>query len=69
VNIHYPTPVTLDLKDPIEENELRLKQQLAMKKFYEEQRKTKYLKEVEDLQRRRHQDHLLSVHTFTCQLS
>ncbi|CAG7786782.1 unnamed protein product [Allacma fusca] len=56
VNIHYKAPVRLVEKDYIGEEELRRRQQLSMKRFYEEQRHRKFLAEIQDMENRRHTD-------------
>jgi len=55
VNIHYKTPVRYELKDPISDSEL-IHRQEQMKKLYQEERRRKYLQELQDLNNRRHTD-------------
>lgn len=55
VNIHYKTPVRYELKDPISDAEL-IHRQEQMKKLYQEERRRKYLQELQDLNNRRHGD-------------
>ncbi|XP_071526203.1 uncharacterized protein [Panulirus ornatus] len=56
VNIHYRTPVRLEQKEAIPEEELARRQEEHMKKVYENERRKKYLAELEDIERRRHTD-------------
>lgn len=55
VNIHYKTPVRYEIKDPISDAEL-IHRQEQMKKLYQEERRRKYLQELQDLNNRRHGD-------------
>lgn len=55
VNIHYKTPVRYELKEPISDAELIHRQEHA-KKLYQEERRRKYLQELQDLNNRRHTD-------------
>lgn len=55
VNIHYKTPVRYEIKDPISDVEL-IQRQEQMKKLYQEERRRKYLQELQDLNNRRHTD-------------
>lgn len=59
VNIHYRLPVRFEEKEYVAEEELRRRQQLAMKRFYEEQRRLKFMKELEDMESRRHSDNFM----------
>ncbi|XP_055704294.1 sorbin and SH3 domain-containing protein 1 isoform X33 [Phlebotomus papatasi] len=56
VNIHYRSPIRYEYKDPIPEAELARRQAEAMKRLYEEQRRRKYLQELQDMSNRRHTD-------------
>ncbi|XP_063604535.1 uncharacterized protein LOC134780011 isoform X2 [Penaeus indicus] len=56
VNIHYRTPVRIEQKEAIPEEELARRQEEHMKKVYEQERRKKYLAELEDIERRRHTD-------------
>ncbi|XP_063859713.1 uncharacterized protein LOC135100596 isoform X5 [Scylla paramamosain] len=56
VNIHYRTPVRIEQKESIPEEELARRQEEHMKKVYENERRKKYLAELEDIERRRHTD-------------
>lgn len=60
VNIHYRTPVRIEEKEYVGEEELRKRQQETMKRFYAEQRRIKYMRELEDMERRRHSDNSVS---------
>lgn len=55
VNIHYKTPVRYEIKDPISDAEI-IQRQEQMKKLYQEERRRKYLQELQDLNNRRHTD-------------
>lgn len=55
VNIHYKTPVRYEIKDPISDAEL-IQRQEQMKRLYQEERRRKYLQELQDLNNRRHTD-------------
>lgn len=55
VNIHYKTPVRYEIKDPISDAEI-VQRQEQMKKLYQEERRRKYLQELQDLNNRRHTD-------------
>lgn len=59
VNIHYPAPVRIEEKEYVSEDELRRRQQQAMKLLYEERRKQKFMKELEDMESRRHSDNFV----------
>ncbi|KAG0703358.1 hypothetical protein GWK47_024874 [Chionoecetes opilio] len=61
VNIHYRTPIRIEQKESIPEEELARRQEEHMRKVYENERRKKYLAELEDIERRRHTDN------FTCQ--
>ena len=60
INIHYPSPI-----DPpsnkrfIPPEELHRQQISQMKQFYEDQRRRKYLREIQDLENRRHKDYFM----------
>lgn len=64
VNIHYRTPVRLEQKESIPEEELARRQEEHMKKVYENERRKKYLAELEDIERRRHTDNFTWVLCF-----
>lgn len=57
VNIHYKTPVRFEYKDPVPEAELAYRQAEHMKKLYQEERRRKYLQELQDMSNRRHADY------------
>ncbi|XP_059612596.1 uncharacterized protein LOC132259068 [Phlebotomus argentipes] len=56
VNIHYRSPIRYEYKDPIAEDELARRQAEAMKRIYQEERRRKYLQELQDMSNRRHTD-------------
>lgn len=56
VNIHYRCPVRHDPLPLVPERELARQQAEHMKKLYREQKRNKYLQELQDMQNRRHQD-------------
>lgn len=56
VNIHYKAPVRVEEKEFIGEDELRRRQEIAMRRFYEEQRQRKFIQEIQDMENRRHMD-------------
>ncbi|KAJ0178827.1 hypothetical protein K1T71_005602 [Dendrolimus kikuchii] len=56
VNIHYKCPVRHDPLPLVPERELARQQAEHMKRLYREQRRNKYLQELQDMQNRRHQD-------------
>jgi sorbin and SH3 domain containing protein 1 len=56
VNIHYKVPVCYEYKQPIPEDELAYQQAEHMKKVYQEERRRKYLQELQDMNNRRHTD-------------
>lgn len=57
VNIHYKTPVRFEYKDAVPEAELAYRQAEQMKKLYQEERRRKYLQELQDMSNRRHADY------------
>ena len=56
VNIHYKTPVRIEKKAKIPDEELAKRQHDHMQRVYEQERRKKYLQELEDLEKRRHAD-------------
>ena len=56
VNIHFKTPVRQEFKYPLSEEELALRQAEQMQKLYREERRRKYLQELQDMNSRRHTD-------------
>ncbi|CAN7945992.1 unnamed protein product, partial [Ixodes pacificus] len=57
VNIHYKTPVRTVEKEFIEEEELRRRQEVAMRKFYEDEFYKKQLQQQAEIEMRRHNDY------------
>ncbi|XP_054717228.1 sorbin and SH3 domain-containing protein 1-like isoform X2 [Uloborus diversus] len=56
VNIHYRSPIRHLEKEYIEEEDLRKRQEDAMRKFYEEERQKKIQQEMAEIEMRRHSD-------------
>ncbi|XP_046810473.1 serine-rich adhesin for platelets isoform X12 [Lucilia cuprina] len=56
VNIHFKTPVRQEFKYPLSEEELAIRQAEQMQKLYQEERRRKYLQELQDMNSRRHTD-------------
>jgi sorbin and SH3 domain containing protein 1 len=56
VNIHYKVPIRYEYKQPIPDDELARQQAEHMKKVYQEERRRKYLQELQDMSNRRHTD-------------
>lgn len=56
VNIHYKVPIRYEYKREIPEDELARQQAEHMKKVYQEERRRKYLQELQDMNSRRHTD-------------
>ncbi|XP_058066294.1 uncharacterized protein LOC131215916 [Anopheles bellator] len=59
VNIHYKTPIRFEYKDPIPDDELAYRQAEHMRRVYQEERRRKYINELEDMHSRRHTDNIL----------
>uniref|UniRef100_A0A182MD97 SH3 domain-containing protein n=1 Tax=Anopheles culicifacies TaxID=139723 RepID=A0A182MD97_9DIPT len=59
VNIHYKTPVRFEYKEPIPDDELAYRQAEHMRRVYQEERRRKYINELEDMHSRRHMDNIL----------
>ncbi|CAH1118977.1 unnamed protein product [Phaedon cochleariae] len=59
VTIHYKTPVRQEIKEYLSEDELAYRQAEAMKKIYQEERRKKYLQELQDMNSRRHTDNFI----------
>ncbi|XP_046962988.1 repetitive organellar protein-like isoform X4 [Vanessa cardui] len=59
VNIHYRCPVRHDPLPLVPERELARQQAEHMKRLYREQKRNKYLQELQDMQNRRHQDNFM----------
>ncbi|XP_033246390.1 sorbin and SH3 domain-containing protein 1 isoform X24 [Drosophila miranda] len=56
VNIHFKTPIRHEQKQHIPEEELATRQAEHMQKLYHEERRRKYLQELQDMNSRRHTD-------------
>ncbi|XP_037947810.1 uncharacterized protein LOC119679497 isoform X2 [Teleopsis dalmanni] len=56
VNIHFKTPVRHEFKQSLSEDELAIRQAEHMQKLYQEERRRKYLQELQDMNSRRHTD-------------
>nr|XP_032291795.1 sorbin and SH3 domain-containing protein 1 isoform X24 [Drosophila virilis] len=56
VNIHFKTPIRHEYKQNISEEELAIRQAEHMQKLYQEERRRKYLQELQDMNSRRHTD-------------
>jgi hypothetical protein len=59
VNIHYRSPIRTEAKAAWPEEELAQKQAEVMRRIYQEQRRTKYLNELQDMYSRRHTDNFM----------
>ncbi|KAL9701136.1 hypothetical protein quinque_004577 [Culex quinquefasciatus] len=59
VNIHYKTPIRYEYKEAIPDDELAYRQAEHMRRVYQEERRRKYMHELEDLQNRRHTDNFV----------
>lgn len=60
VNIHYKSPVRFECKERIAEDELAQLQAERMKKVYEQEKYDKYIRQLQDINSRRHKDHFMS---------
>ncbi|XP_068085006.1 uncharacterized protein CAP [Anabrus simplex] len=56
VTIHYRSPVRSEAKEALSEEELAHRQAEAMRRIYQEERRRKYLQELQDMHSRRHTD-------------
>ncbi|XP_017866067.1 PREDICTED: uncharacterized protein LOC108615795 isoform X11 [Drosophila arizonae] len=56
VNIHFKTPLRHEYKPNISDEELAIRQAEHMQKLYQEERRRKYLQELQDMNSRRHTD-------------
>ncbi|XP_017087101.2 vinexin isoform X19 [Drosophila bipectinata] len=56
VNIHFKTPIRHEQRQNIPEDELAIRQAEHMQKLYQEERRRKYLQELQDMNSRRHTD-------------
>lgn len=61
VTLQYRRPVRNEIKEEWSEEELATKQAEAMRRIYQEERRRKYLQELQDMSNRRHADNLLLV--------
>eukprot|EP00102_Acyrthosiphon_pisum_P023784 XP_016660994.1 PREDICTED: sorbin and SH3 domain-containing protein 2 isoform X12 [Acyrthosiphon pisum] len=59
VTLQYRRPVRNEIKEEWSEEELANKQAEAMRRIYQEERRRKYLQELQDMSNRRHADNLL----------
>ncbi|KRJ98610.1 uncharacterized protein Dyak_GE19353, isoform F [Drosophila yakuba] len=56
VNIHFKTPIRHEQRQNLSEEELAIRQAEHMQKLYHEERRRKYLQELQDMNSRRHTD-------------
>ncbi|XP_034106246.1 sorbin and SH3 domain-containing protein 1 isoform X24 [Drosophila albomicans] len=56
VNVHFKTPLRHEYKQNLSEEELAIRQAEHMQKLYQEERRRKYLQELQDMNSRRHTD-------------
>jgi len=56
VNVHFKTPLRHEYKQNVSEEELAIRQAEHMQKLYQEERRRKYLQELQDMNSRRHTD-------------
>ncbi|XP_039483656.1 uncharacterized protein LOC120446604 isoform X10 [Drosophila santomea] len=56
VNIHFKTPIRHEQRQNLSEEELAIRQADHMQKLYHEERRRKYLQELQDMNSRRHTD-------------
>ncbi|XP_034476282.1 uncharacterized protein LOC117783147 isoform X13 [Drosophila innubila] len=56
VNIQFKTPLRHEYKQNVSEEELAIRQAEHMQKLYQEERRRKYLQELQDMNSRRHTD-------------
>ncbi|XP_025415934.1 uncharacterized protein LOC112687435 isoform X15 [Sipha flava] len=59
VTLQYRRPVRNEIKEEWSEEDLANKQAEAMRRIYQEERRRKYLQELQDMSNRRHADNLL----------
>ncbi|EEB13067.1 dcapl, putative [Pediculus humanus corporis] len=59
VTIHYKSPVRSEAKVMLSEDELARRQAESMKRIYKEERRRKYLQELQDMNSRRHTDNFI----------
>lgn len=65
MTLQYRRPVRNEIKEEWSEEELATKQAEAMRRIYQEERRRKYLQELQDMSNRRHADNLLLVEIST----
>lgn len=56
MNIHFKTPIRHEQRQNLSEEELAIRQAEHMQKLYHEERRRKYLQELQDMNSRRHTD-------------
>ncbi|XP_018799677.1 PREDICTED: uncharacterized protein LOC108975544 isoform X5 [Bactrocera latifrons] len=56
VNIHFKTPIRHEYKQAMSDEDLAQRQAEQMQKLYQEERRRKYLQELQDMNARRHTD-------------
>ncbi|XP_043662614.1 sorbin and SH3 domain-containing protein 1 isoform X21 [Drosophila teissieri] len=56
VNIHFKTPIRHEQRQNLSEEEIAIRQAEHMQKLYHEERRRKYLQELQDMNSRRHTD-------------
>lgn len=61
MTLQYRRPVRNEIKEEWSEEDLANKQAEAMRRIYQEERRRKYLQELQDMSNRRHADNLLLV--------
>ncbi|XP_039276820.1 LOW QUALITY PROTEIN: uncharacterized protein LOC111044999 [Nilaparvata lugens] len=59
VTIHYKSPVRAEAKEALSEEELAQRQAETMRRIYQEERRRKYLQELQDMYSRRHTDNFI----------
>ena len=59
VNIHFRSPIRHEHKDYVPEEELRMRQEEQMRKFYENIEEKKEQQMLQDMRNRKHHDTLL----------
>lgn len=64
VTLQYRRPVRNEIKEEWSEEDLANKQAEAMRRIYQEEKRRKYLQELQDMSNRRHADNLLLVVMF-----
>lgn len=56
MNIHYRAPIRYEYKDAIPDEELAQRQAEHMRRLYQEEKRRKYIQELQDMNNRRHTD-------------